>query len=277
MQIFMLWSQFEAATLFLALTKPATRCDQRTPGRSPPKRVKFEEPRPLPPPALKTPSSSSSGRFACHDVRVKDGNIAKDSVRVEDAGSPPRPGTSSNPGKGGRNKSSKSRHKGQSSQRPADPLPTRAAKGWLAISGRSEDSGPNLTPSSNAPSSSAAPISNVDADVLRKQLEDQQKFLTQFFEKQQQWAKNMEAEAQKRNLQLGRAQDELEAKENKLIDQSRRLKRSLEGAAAPDPQQPSDSPAMPPLVPRDRTPSDPSSEWTGSGSSSSSLSACLQD
>ncbi|MEL7524055.1 MAG: hypothetical protein AAGJ80_20940 [Cyanobacteria bacterium J06553_1] len=124
--------------------------------------------------------------------------------------------------------------------------------------------------------SSAAPPSNIDADVLRKQLEDQQKFLTQFFEKQQQWAKNMEAEAQKRNLQLGRAADELEEKEKKLIDKSRRLKRSLEGVAASDPQQPADSPAMPPLVPRERTPSDPSSEWS-EGSSSSSLSACHQD
>ena len=45
----------------------------------------------------------------------------------------------------------------------------------------------------------------------------------------------MEAEAQKRNLQLGRAADELEEKEKKLIEKSRHLKRSLKGAATSDP------------------------------------------
>ena len=184
---------------------------------------------------------------------------------------------STSSGKGGKNKSSRKRQKGKESKRPADPLPTRAAPGWLAISGRQEDPGPNLTPSSTAPSSSSAPPSSaIDADVLRKRLEEQQTFLTQFFEKQQQWAKNMEADAQKRNLQLGRAADELKEKEEKLIDKSRRLKRSLKGAASPDPQHSANSPAMPPLVPRERTPSDPSSEWSGD-SSSSSLSACHQD
>ena len=109
--------------------------------------------------------------------------------------------------------------------------------------GRKEESGPSLTPSSSAPSSSAAPpsSSNADADVLRKRLEEQQTFLTQFFEKQQEWAKNMEADAQKRNLQLGRAADELEAKEKKLIEKSRRLKKSLKGAATSDPQHPTNS------------------------------------
>ena len=219
----------------------------------------------------------SSGNFPCRDVRVKDGNIDRLSVRVENVESPPPPEKSSSAGKGGKNKSSRKRSKGKESQRPADPLPTRAAPGWLAISGRQEESGPSLTPSSTNPSSSAAPPSStVDADVLRKRLEEQQKFLTQFFENQQKWANNMEAEAQKRNLQLGRAADELEEKEKKLIEKSRRLKRSLKGAASSDPQHSSNSPAMPPLVPRE-TPSDPSSEWSGDSSSSSSLSACHQD
>ena len=64
------------------------RTPSRTPGHPNSKAVKFDEPKPLPPPVLKSLLRST---IHCHDVRLTDGKLDKDSVRIESASDTPTP------------------------------------------------------------------------------------------------------------------------------------------------------------------------------------------
>ena len=240
------------------------RSGSRTPGRPTNKSVKFQEPTPLPS-ALKPSSSSSSNTFrGVRDVRVSDGHIDASSVRVESTGtsSPPAASssTSERPPNGSSRKKGRKRH---SKKEDSDPPPLRAAPGWLAISGRSEASGPSSTPSSASSTlSSSAPApssSHFDANALQRQLKEQQTFLAEFFEKQQSWAKKLEFDAQARNIQLGKIADELKTREERVIERGRELCRKS-SASASNPQ-PSTSSHQ------DEQLSDPSSSWSEGPSS----------
>ena len=255
------------------------RAKSQTPSRQD-KRIRFEEPRPLPP-ILKgqaTPKRpdippSSTSVIMCKDVRVTDGEFSQSSVRRDTAASP-EPSSSSSRRKGGKNKSTRGpnetpRSRPISEQWDELPKTQRAAPGWLEISNRRQDAAPQPASSSSKPPSSADPMQHpeiLEGKKIRKMIDEQKKFLSDYFNQQQDWAREIELNVFKRRKIFESKLDIQKKKEMELLE--RRQKQEREQLLASQhssnlPKPPSPPPKMPHLEPMDPDSvlSDPSSEW----------------
>ena len=174
-------------------SRPKKRSPSRTPGRPTKKAVKFSEPKLLPP-AIK-PSSSSSIR--CHDVRLADGDLEKNNVRIESAGDSPTPPVVVSSGKSGkREKYSRSKTAKKPAviflQEDGTPIPIKAKPGWLSISNPPSKAPPKSPSSSplrvkSLPAPMPLPLSppkapsTVDLVEMQRKLVEQQAYLDKFF------------------------------------------------------------------------------------------------
>ena len=245
-----------------------------TPGRPSSKAVKFSEPKPLPS-ALKSASSSS---IRCHDVRLVDGDLEKDNVRIESAGVSPTPPVVVSSGKSGkkdkesRSKSAKKKPVAVFLQEDGTPVPIRAKPGWLSISNppsavvpKSSSSYPLVVQSLPAPmtlpSSSPSTSSSFDPVEMQKKLVEQQAYLDKFFATQQKWSSLMEKDIHKRTQELGVIADSLNLREKEVVAQARRLQGEKSASRSGPQLQP--VVLMPRLEPvgTDYATSEPSSEW----------------
>merc|ERR1712002_36741 len=254
-------------------SRPKNKSPSTTPGRPPTKAVKFSEPKPLPP-AIK-PSSSSSIR--CHDVRLADGDLEKNNVRIESAGDSPTPPVVVSSGKS-RKREKYSRSK--TAKKPAviflqedgTPIPIRAKPGWLSTSNPPSKATPK-SPSSSPlrvkclpapiPLSPPKPTpSAADLVEMQKKLVEQQAYLDKFYQTQQKWSSMMEKDIHNRTQELGVIADALNLREKVVVAKARRLQgEKSASSSSPQPQLVLQMPRLEPAG-TDYATSEPSSEWS---------------